>query len=304
MMPRLSGLIAATHTPFDDRGDLNLAIVEKQAERLHADGVTGVFVGGTTGESQSLSLNERLALTRQWCDVLRGSSLKLLVHVGSNCLGDSRTLASQGESLGVAGIAAVAPSYFKPKSAESLVACCELIASAAPGTPFYYYDIPSMTGLTVPLPEFLDRAALTISAFAGLKYSNPDLLTFQLLVNRQEGRFDVPWGTDEFLLAALALGATCAVGSSYNFAGRLSNRILAAFARGDLATAKAEQYRSAQIIDVLIRHGFMASGKALMAMLGINVGPPRLPHMRLSEVSTALLQEELEALDVFQWIKG
>ena len=57
----ITGLLAATHTPFSPSGELNLALVEKQAEHLASHGVSGVFIGGTTGESASLSLEERLA---------------------------------------------------------------------------------------------------------------------------------------------------------------------------------------------------------------------------------------------------
>ena len=73
---RLQGLVAATHTPFTADGDLNLAAVEKQAGHLLATGVTAAFVGGTTGESASLTVDERLALADRWAAVLRGTPLR------------------------------------------------------------------------------------------------------------------------------------------------------------------------------------------------------------------------------------
>ena len=135
MTVRLHGLVAATHTPFDAHGDLNLAIVEKQAELMLRYGVAAVFVGGTTGESHSLSLDERLALAKRWSEVVRGTPLVLVVHVGSNCLRDARTMAAQAQSVGAAAIAAVTPCYFKPRSLDTLTACCAEIAAAAPATP-------------------------------------------------------------------------------------------------------------------------------------------------------------------------
>src|SRR3954468_21447917 len=113
MMAKLHGLVAATHTPFDAEGELNLAVVEKQAAHLLRVGVGAVFIGGTTGESHSLTVDERLALAKRWGEVVKGLQLRLVVHVGSNCIVDGRTLASQAQSLGVAAIAALAPSYFK-----------------------------------------------------------------------------------------------------------------------------------------------------------------------------------------------
>ena len=80
---RLRGLVAATHTPFHADGSLNLAIVEKQCAHLLANGVTAVFIGGTTGESSSLSLDERHLLAKYWMDVARGTAMRVIVHVSN-----------------------------------------------------------------------------------------------------------------------------------------------------------------------------------------------------------------------------
>src|SRR5690349_7666424 len=119
---RLAGLIAATHTPFNADGVLNLSAVEKQAAHLLANNISIAFIGGTTGESHSLTLEERLQLARRWLEVARGTRLKVVVHVGSNCLGDARTLAAQAQGLGAQAIAATAPSYFKPSNLDALIA--------------------------------------------------------------------------------------------------------------------------------------------------------------------------------------
>src|SRR5262249_51432209 len=146
---------------------------------------------------------------------------------------DARALAAQAQSLGAAAIAALAPSYFKPKSLDTLVACCGEIAGAAPSLPFYFYDIPALTGVHFPMPEFLAVAPERVPTLAGIKFTNADLMAYQRCLHVQGGRFDIPWGVDEYLLAALALGAVGGVGSSFNFAAPLYHRMLAAFAQGD-----------------------------------------------------------------------
>ncbi len=285
---KLQGLVAATHTPFHADGALHLAVVERQAEHLLRDGVRAAFVGGTTGECHSLTVEERLALAGRWAEVIRGTELRLVVHVGSNCLADARKLASQAQSLGVTAIAALAPSYFKPGSVDALIACCAEIASAAPDLPFYFYDIPSMTGVRLPMPEFLAKAPDRIPTLAGLKFTNPDLMDFQTCLRAGEGRFDILWGVDEYLLAALALGAEGAVGSTYNFAAPIYHRLTEAFRRGDLATARTEQFTSVQLVKLLSGYGYMAAARAVMEILGVDVGPPRLPHAKLDgETATA-----------------
>src|SRR5262245_18743304 len=118
----LHGLVAATHTPFHANGSLNLAIIEPQAAHLLKNGVATVFIGGSTGEYCSLSLEERRALTQRWIEVTRGTALRVVVHVGANCLADSRVLAADAQKLGAVAVSALAPSYFKPRTVDTLVA--------------------------------------------------------------------------------------------------------------------------------------------------------------------------------------
>lgn len=301
MSERLLGLVAATHTPFLANGDLNLAAVETQAGFLQAQGIETVFVGGSTGESASLTVDERLTLSRHWSEVIRGTPLSMVVHVGSNCLSDSKTLAAAAQASGARAVSALSPSYFKPKSIDLLVQCCAEIASSAPELPFYFYDIPALTGVQFSMPEFLDAASPAIPNLAGIKFTNPDLMAYQVCLSSQGGRFDIPWGVDETLLAALALGAQGAVGSSYNFAAPLYQRVLAAFQSGDLARARVEQQRSVQLIGVLAGYGYMAAAKATMGFLGVDVGPPRLPNGALTAEETNRLRERLETIEFFEW---
>lgn len=302
MTSKLTDLVPATHTPFHTDGQLNLAVVEKQAQHLHAQGIAAVFIGGSTGESHSLTVEERLALAQRWSEVVQGTKLRLVVHVGSNCLADARTMAAQAQTIGAAAIAAQAPSYFKPKSLDDLIACCTEIASAAPATPFYFYDIPILTGVHFPMPEFLARASARISTLAGIKFTNPDLMAYQNCLHAQQGRFDMPWGMDEYLLAALAVGAVGAVGSSYNFAAPVYQRLIAAFERGDLPAARAEQYRGVRLIELLAGFGFIGAAKAVMGFLGVEVGPARLPNTNPTMEQRAKLRASLEQLGFFDWI--
>jgi N-acetylneuraminate lyase len=297
----LHGLVAATHTPFYSDGSLNLGAVEQQAAHLVKWKVTTVFAGGTTGESASLTVEERLALARRWCEVARGTALRVVVHVGANCLADARSLASDAERSGAAAIGALAPSYFKPRSVDALIACCAEVAAAAPATPFYFYDIPAMTGVAVSMPEFLAKAPAQIPTLAGMKFTNPDLMAY--LQCLRAGDWDVPWGMDEWMLGALATGARGFVGSSFNFAAPLYHRLIAAFERGDLEAARIEQHRSVRLVALLARHGYMGAAKATMQMLGVDAGPARLPNGSLSQEQAEALRDELSAIGFFGWIE-
>ncbi len=297
-MPQpLIGLVPAVVTPFDSSGGLNLAAVEKQAELCTKDGVAAAFVGGTTGEFSSLSTAERAALAGRWLDVCRGSKLRVVVHVGANALADAEELARHAEQHGAAAIATVSPNYVKPRSAAQLAEWCAKLAAAAPSTPFYFYDIPSMTGVSLPMPEFIGIAEKTIPTFTGLKFTNSDLMAFQQLLNHGNGKFDVVWGFDEYLTAALVLGAKGAVGSTYNFAAPLYQRIITAVKNGDLAAARTEQFNSVKLIALMQKYGFLASAKEALRARGIDCGPIRLPNPSMTG-SAKDFRAELETLGV------
>jgi len=299
---KLSGLVAATHTPFKADGSLNLATVEDQAGHLLRNNIHTGFIGGSTGENHSLALQERLELTQRWTEVTRGTSLKVVVHVGSNCLGDAQALATQAGRLGALAISALAPSYFKPRTLATLIEWCAAIAAAAPGTPFYYYDIPTMTGVQFPMPDFLVQAADRIPTLAGIKFTNYDLMNYQLCLRVDEGAFDIPWGADEALLGALSIGAHGAIGTSYNFAAPIFHRLLHAFRAGQLDKARREQLRAVQLIQLFAGYGVLAATKSVMCMLGVDVGPARPPHGNPTAEQTTKLRDELEKLGFFDWI--
>jgi len=300
---KLLGLVAAAHTPFKADGALNLAIVEQQAAHLLKNKVATVFIGGSTGESHSLTMEERRQLAERWCAVTRGTPLAVVIHIGSNCLADARGLAAQAQQLGAQAIAMLSPSYFKPRDLAALIACCADVAAAAPATPFYFYDIPSLTGTSFSMPDFLAQAPALIPTLAGLKYTNSNLMDYQLCLHAADGRFDIPYGCDEWMLAACVLGAKGAVGSSYNFAAPVYQRLLAALAAGDLATARAEQFRSVQIIRLLANLGYMGASKAVMTMLGVDVGPARLPNTTPTAEQVKQLRSTLEQLGFFDWVR-
>lgn len=298
----IHGLVAATHTAFNPDSSLNLEAIEKQAAHLLKSGVGYAFICGTTGESHSLTTPERMNVATRWMEVTRGTSLGVMVHVGSNCLTDSRTLAAHAQQVGAKAVSAMPPSYFKPRTVASLVDCCADTAAAAPDLPFFYYDIPALTGVALPMAEFLNRAAERIPNLAGLKFSNTDLMMFQQCLRAGNGGMSISFGCDEFLLAALSLGGTSGIGSTYNFSAPVSNRLIQAFNSGDLKTARVEQYRTVQLVAALAARGYLPASKAVMGFLGVNVGPMRLPHVNLTEEQTSSLRKELEALGFFDWL--
>lgn len=295
----LRGLVAPVFTPMRADGSLHLDVVEKQAEHLAAQGVVGVFVGGTTGEGLSLTLAERKQLLERWCAVA-GKQFPVIAHVGHNCLADARELAAHAQRAGATAIAAVPPSYYKPVSPEQVVACCAEVAAVAPSLPFYYYHIPVYTGIKHSMAELLTRALLRVPTLAGLKFSDGDLLDFGQCVDIFGDRCDLFFGVDELLLPALSVGAKAAIGTTYNFAPWVYRAMIDANNRGDVATARRCQKQARDLVQFMQRLGGLPAMKAAMRLLGVDCGPCRLPLRGLSPRE----QETLEAeLDEVLWLK-
>lgn len=301
MKLNIRGLIAAPFTPMRPDGSLNLAVVEQQAKRLLDDGVRGAFVCGTTGEGLSLSTAERMSVAQRWVEVA-GEKLTIIVHVGHASLAESRALAEHAQRIGAAAIAAHATCPFRPASVNDAVDCAAQIASAAPRLPFYYYHIPALTGVTLKVLDVLQAAEGRIPTLAGIKFTFEDLHDFGRCLSWAGDRMDILFGRDEIMLAALALGAVGAVGSTYNFTGRPYGRLIEAFNRGDLPAARAEQAWAQEVIAMFVRFGGIAAMKAVMPLIGIDCGPARLPMRSPSAGQIDQMRAELDRLEFFKRI--
>lgn len=299
--PPFHELVTATHTPFHADGSLAPEVVPLQARFLAANGIRTVFITGSTGESHSVTFEEKLVMFDAWSKAAPACGLSVIAHVGGNCLEDCKQLAKRAGELDFTAISALAPSYYKPGNLRSLVDCCAAIAAEAPGTPFYYYDIPALTGVNFPMEEFLRQAPARIPNLAGIKFTNPDLVSYRRSLDAAGNRFDLPWGVDETLLAALATGAKGGVGSTYNWAPGLYLDLIAAFHRGDTSEAARLQSISIAMIDAIAATGFLGTAKALMNHLGVPVGPARLPLGNPDEAQIETLIARLKALGFDSW---
>jgi N-acetylneuraminate lyase len=272
---QLHGLIAAAHSPFDASGALQLSVVEQQAAFFREMDLIGVFVGGSTGEWFSLTIDERRALIEAWS--AHASGLVLIAHVGGVAVKDAQALAAHAESLGVDAVSCLVQPDAGIETAEQAIDYLEAVASAAPNTSAFYYDMPTVTGVDVPLDVLLKAAMARVPTLAGAKFTHTDLATLTRAM-QVSSTLQVLMGRDEMLLGALATGVTAAVGSTYNYAAPAYQRIINAVERGDLAEAQRANVEVVQFIEALVEAGVLQGGKAIMGWMGVNVGEPRPPY--------------------------
>ena len=296
----LSGLVAAPHTAMHADGSVNLEAIERQAARLVADAVTGAFICGSTGEGHSLTSQERRQVAEQWRKAIGRAPLKLIVHAGHNSIEEAKSLAAHARQIGADAVSVMAPCYFKPATVEDLIEFCAPVAAECASLPFYFYDIPALTGVNLSMLELLRKADGRIPNLAGIKFTSTNLMSLQECLEFEDGRFNILFGCDEMLLSALALGVPGAVGSTYNYCAPLYQKLIAAYQAGDLGTAQALQMKSVKLVQILLQYGVLAAGKALMSMVGVDCGPVRPPVRRLTEEQKAGLFRQVEALGILQ----
>jgi N-acetylneuraminate lyase len=301
MKYQLSGLVAATFTPMRPDGSLNLSMAKPIVEHLIVSGVSGLYVCGSTGEGPLLTNDERKATAAAYVEATAGR-LPVVVQVGHSSMFEARQLAAHAQEIGANATSAVAPYYFKPNSVGSLVDCLAEIAGGAPKLPFYYYHIPALSGVDVDAVELLRKVPAKIPNFAGIKYTAPTTDEFQTLLEMQDDHYCILFGRDEMLLSGLAVGAQGAVGSTYNFAAPLYNRVIAAYKRGDVEEARRWQSRAVAMVRILLRYRGHAGLKATMSLLGLDCGPNRLPVVTLKPEEVEKMRLELDTLGFFPWV--
>lgn len=299
---KITGIVAATFAAYNEDGSLNLPIISKLVDKLVEDGVTGVYICGTNGEGPNMTIEERMAIAEAYVKAARKRIL-ILVHVGHTSIAECKKLAAHAASIGADAFSSVAAFYFKPVSVQNLVDCMASIASAAPNLPFYYYHMPSLTGVGMDMVEFLELGEKRIPNLAGIKYTASTLHEFQACLNYNNGKFEALSGYDEMLLSALAVGAVGTIGSTYTFAAPVYLEIMRLFRANDLEKARELQLKVVNFIRCIIKHPSIAAQRAIMKMLGYDLGSAHLPLVPLSDLSYKQLKADLEEVAFFSLLE-
>lgn len=270
---KYKGIFPAFYACYDENGAISPERVRAFTEYLIGKGVTGLYVGGSSGECIYQSVAERKLVLENVMEVARGR-IVVIAHVACNNTADSMELAAHAESLGVDAIAAIPPIYFHLPP-HGIAQYWNDISSAAPNTDFIIYNIPQLAG--VGLSSALLREMLKNPRVIGVKNSSMPVQDIEMW--RDEGAI-VFNGPDEQLLSGLVAGAIGGIGGTYAAMPELYLRIFALVGQGRIAEAREIQDECCHIIYELCScHGNMyAVIKAVLRELGApDIGGVRRP---------------------------
>jgi N-acetylneuraminate lyase len=295
---KIKGLIAAPFTPMNEDGSLKTGVIPDYAAKLKKDRLSGVFICGTTGEGMLMTPEERMEVAEKWI-AEQTENFKVIVHVGTTSAKLSGELARHAEAKGAYATGSMGPLFLPPSGVNELVEFCAEVAAGAPGLPFYYYHIPSVSGVKIPMFEFIKKAKKHIPNLAGIKFTDNNFMDMQQCLRFDSSRWDILHGYDEQLLAGLVFGAKGAVGSTYNFMANLYYGVIDDFEKGNMEAAREKQLFSIKIIEILNKYGgAIPSGKAFMKQAGIDCGPCRPPIRNVKEILHESFVQEMEQLNV------
>ncbi|MFF0228347.1 4-hydroxy-tetrahydrodipicolinate synthase [Streptomyces sp. NPDC004629] len=287
--PTFGRALCAMVTPFTPTGALDRDGAGLLAERLVTEGCDGLVLGGTTGESPTLTDAEKAELVRAVRDAV-GRRATIVAGVGTFDTRHTVELARAAEKAGADGTLVVTPYYSRPPQ-DALEAHFREVADAS-GLPVMLYDIPGRTGTRIE-PETMIRLA-DHPRIVAVKACSYDFLGTQKVLARTELAYYA--GCDEHILALYAVGAAGCVSTVANVVPREVADILAAFDAGDPAGAARLQRRATPLIEATTA-GLpgTVTAKALLNALGHPAGPVRPPlRPATPETTTQLLSHYAE----------
>lgn len=297
MSVTLKGVMPALLTPFNDQQQLDTHSLRQLVRFNIAQGVDGLYVGGSTGEAFVQSSVERQEVLEIVAEEAKGK-LTLIAHVGTVSTHESQQLARAASRFGYDAVSAVTPFYY-PFSFEEHCDHYRGIIDSAEGLPMVVYNIPALSGVKLSLDQI--NTLVTLPGVGALKQTSGDLFQMEQ-IRRAHPDLVLYNGYDEIFASGLLAGADGGIGSTYNIMGWRYQGIVKALKEGDIATAQALQTKCNEVIDLLIKVGVFRGLKTVLHYMGvIDVPLCRKPFAPVDEkylpelrALAQLLQQEKE----------
>lgn len=273
----MRGIIPALLTAYDEHGSFDVDRSNALIDRLIDDGVDGLFIGGSTGESFLQSTDERMTALESAAEHIAGR-IGVIAHVGALDTPTTLRLAEFASTLQISALSAVTPIYYAltPQAHadyyRSLAAVTEL--------PLIAYHIPGRSGVDLPAEWFLELAEEGV--IQGVKYTSTDLYPLIEMRRSAPEGFLVYNGSDEVLLGGLAMGADGGIGSTYNAIPGVYRAIWNAFETGDIDAARTHQAEANHFIAEMNNYNFLAFLRQILEIRGLRMGNSRRPLPSLS----------------------
>ena len=283
-----SGACTALVTPFLG-GQVNYPMLERLLQRQLEAGVGAIVLGGTTGESPTLSDKEKLEIYRRGKEFV-GDRVLLICGTGSNDTRHAVELSIAAQETGADALLVVTP-YYNKANPEGLFAHYLSIAHAV-HLPIILYNVPGRTGVDVPVSVY--QRLSRVPNIAGVKEASTDIIKIARIRNACGGDLPIWSGNDDQAVAAMALGAQGVISVLSNVLPTQTAAMAKAALAGDFDTASELQCAMLPLIDALFSEVNPIPVKEAMKCIGFDCGPCRLPLAPMANDHKKTLQNLLQ----------
>jgi 4-hydroxy-tetrahydrodipicolinate synthase len=288
---QFGNIVTAMVTPFDRKGNLDLAKTTELVNYLLDNGTDALVVAGTTGESPTLTAEEKVALFRHVVNVVNGR-VPVIAGTGTNDTRASIELTKRAEETGVDAVMLVAPYYNKPNQ-EGLYQHFKAIAEST-SLPVMLYNVPGRTSVNLA-PETVIRLA-AIPNIVAVKEAGGNLDAMAEIIEQTPDDFLLYSGDDSLTLPVLAIGGAGVVSVASHIIGNEMQQMIRAFQAGDHQKAAALHRKWVPLMKGLFAAPSPVPVKTALQLRGLDVGPVRLPLVPLTEQERSELSRLLSAL--------
>ncbi len=285
------GIYPALLSTFGKDGTFDFAMLGKLVRKLEEKGVQGFYIGGSSSELFALTMDERKRIMETVRNVA-GADRVVIAHVGAMNAEDAKTLARHAKATGCNAISAIPPFYGK-YSWEEMAAYYRSLVDAS-GLELFLYNIPSFTGVSLPLKGY--REMLAGGGIAGVKHTSYNLYELDRFKTANPKGI-VLAGHDEVFCGALAMGADGCIGTTVNNFPEYYLRIDAYLKAKNLAAARETQSAMNALLEAFLEHGYFASAKHILRYTGIDAGDCRPPVLPLREDQRKHLEQAYDACE-------
>ena len=286
-------LLTAMVTPFDQHGEIDVNAVKNLVNYLIANGTNGLVVAGTTGESPTLSTEEKVELFKLVVEVAAGR-VPVIAGTGSYNTRESIALTRKAEETGVDGIMLVVPYYNKP-SQEGLYQHFKTIAEST-SLPIMLYNIPGRTAVNMSVETIVRLSQ--IDNIVAVKEASGQLDAMAEIINRTPEDFLLFSGDDALTIPVLSIGGAGVISVASHIIGNEMQEMINQFRSGDIQGAAAAHRRLLPIMKGLFAAPNPTPVKAALNMMGVPVGGVRLPLVALNEEEEQALRHLLPGVTV------
>ncbi|WP_045523255.1 4-hydroxy-tetrahydrodipicolinate synthase [Neobacillus niacini] len=283
-------VLTAMVTPFDQHGEIDYNATRTLVNYLITNGTDGLVVAGTTGESPTLTTEEKIALFKFVVEVSAGR-VPVIAGTGSNNTRASISLTKQAEEAGVDGIMLVTPYYNKP-SQEGLFQHFKAIAEAT-SLPVMLYNIPGRSAVNMSVETIVRLSE--ISNIVTVKEASGNLDAMAEIISRTPNDFTLYSGDDGLTLPVLAIGGAGVVSVASHIIGNEMQEMITQFKNGRVQEAAASHRSLVPIMKALFAAPNPTPVKQALNMQGVQVGDVRLPMVPLNEEEKSALKNSLPA---------